>query len=108
MARGPVALLGDAAHPMLPYLAQGAAMAIEDAETLGQELARGAQGPVEDSLARYAARRWERNARVQARARRNGAIFHADGLVRWGRDAAMRIAGERLIDLPWLYGGGPD
>ncbi len=107
MARGAVALLGDAAHPMLPYLAQGAAMAIEDAETLGRELSRDAHGPVEEALARYAGLRWQRNARVQARARRNGTIFHADGLLRWGRDGAMRIGGERLIDLPWLYGGGP-
>jgi salicylate hydroxylase len=108
MARGPVALLGDAAHPMLPYLAQGAAMAIEDAEALGRELSRDPHGPVDAALTRYAAQRWERNARVQARARRNGVIFHAAGPLRWGRDAAMRIAGERLIDLPWLYGGGPD
>lgn len=103
MAQGRVALLGDAAHPMLPYLAQGAGMAIEDAQALGQALAGGGATPA--SLARYAQARCQRNARVQERALRNASIFHATGPVRWGRDLAMRLLGERLLDLPWLYGG---
>jgi salicylate hydroxylase len=56
-------------------------------------------------LGRYAQSRWRRNAQVQACAIRNGQIFHADGLVRWGRDIALRSLGERLLDLPWLYRG---
>jgi len=111
-AQGRVALLGDAAHPMLPYLAQGAGMAIEDAAGLGRVLARTgaaqALAPPRDLpalLSQYAQQRWQRNARVQARAIRNGAIFHATGPLRWGRDAAMKLLGERLLDLPWLYGG---
>lgn len=103
MAQGRVALLGDAAHPMLPYLAQGAGMAIEDAQALGQALAEGGATPA--ALAHYAQARWQRNARVQRRALRNGRIFHASGPVRWGRDLAMRALGERLLDIPWLYGG---
>ena len=103
-ARGRVALLGDAAHPMLPYLAQGAGMAIEDAQTLAQCL-QDELLPVPDALIRYANARWQRNARVQARAIRNGQIFHATGLIRWGRDAAMKLLGERLLDVPWLYRG---
>lgn len=106
-ALGRVALLGDAAHPMRPYLAQGAGMAIEDAAELGRVLAQ-ALDPVFDApamLSRYALNRWQRNARVQARAIRNGQIFHAGGLVRWGRDASLKLLGERLLDLPWLYGG---
>jgi salicylate hydroxylase len=117
-ARGRVALLGDAAHPMLPYLAQGAAMAIEDAAALAQVLAAGqvfAPGPGSQSalanvpalLQDYARQRWQRNALVQARAIRNGKIFHATGLLRLGRDIAMRLAGERLLDQAWLYAGGP-
>ena len=103
-ARGRVALLGDAAHPMLPYLAQGAGMAIEDAHCLGPALAtRGLDAPA--ALRHYAGRRWQRNARVQAGAIRNGQIFHASGVVRWGRDAAMKLLGERLLDMPWLYRG---
>ena len=108
-AVGRVALLGDAAHPMRPYLAQGAGMAIEDAAELGQALAR-ALDPAFDVpllLQRYALSRWQRNARVQARALRNGQIFHADGLLRWSRDASLKLLGERLLDLPWLYGATP-
>jgi salicylate hydroxylase len=56
-------------------------------------------------LNRYAAKRWQRNARVQTRAIRNGQIFHATGPLRWGRDAAMRLLGESLLDMPWLYRG---
>lgn len=103
-AQGRLALLGDAAHPMLPYLAQGAGMAIEDAACLGQALDKEAHN-VSDALRWYAQQRWQRNARVQARAIRNGRIFHATGLVRWGRDASMSLLGERLLDVPWLYRG---
>ena len=112
-AQGRVALLGDAAHPMRPYLAQGAGMAIEDAQALGGVLQQaGTRKDVVDALARYAQMRWRRNARVQARAERNGRIFHATGPMRWGRNLAMRLLGERLLDMPWLYGqhvpaGGP-
>ena len=105
MAQGRVALLGDAAHPMRPYLAQGAGMAIEDAQVLAQCLAQGA-GRTADRLQAYAEQRWARNARVQARAIRNGRIFHAQGLVAVGRNLSMRLMGERVMDLPWLYGQG--
>jgi salicylate hydroxylase len=104
-ARGRVALLGDAAHPMLPYLAQGAGMAVEDAHELGLALAQAAdqRRDMTALLARFAVKRWQRNARVQARAMRNGQIFHATGWLRWGRDASLKILGERLLDMPWLY-----
>ncbi|MDP3136249.1 MAG: FAD-dependent monooxygenase, partial [Burkholderiaceae bacterium] len=88
-AQGRVALLGDAAHPMRPYLAQGAGMAIEDAEELGRALAMG-ELDVPLRLRRYALNRWRRNARVQRRSQRNGQIFHATGPLRWGRDMAMK------------------
>lgn len=104
MAQGRVALLGDAAHPMRPYLAQGAGMAIEDAQALAAAVAQGPSVPMAERLQRYAQARWERNARVQARSVRNGRIFHAQGPVRWGRDAALQTFGQRLIDVPWLYG----
>lgn len=104
MAQGLVALLGDAAHPMRPYLAQGAGMAIEDAAELQRALSmHDLEVPLR--LRRYALNRWERNARVQERARRNGRIFHATGPVRWARDTALRMLGERLLDVPWLYRG---
>ena len=106
MARGRLALLGDAAHPMRPFLAQGAAMALEDAAALGQVL-KDLPDPHRDlpaALTQYAKQRWQRAARVQARSRRNGQIFHLDGPLRLARDVAMRALGARLMDLPWLYG----
>ncbi len=111
-AQGRVALLGDAAHPTRPYLAQGAAMALEDAWTLGQLLAQPrwrSEGRLDwpGLLQALAQTRWRRNGWVQERSRRNGLIFHARGPLRWGRDLAMALLGERLIDLPELYRGPP-
>jgi salicylate hydroxylase len=105
MAMGRVALLGDAAHPMRPYLAQGAGMAIEDAHELGRVLAMPALS-VPQQLRTYAVNRWQRNAKVQMRAQRNGDIFHASGVTRVARNAAMWALGGRLLDQPWLYGYG--
>lgn len=110
-ARGRVALLGDAAHPLRPYLAQGAAMALEDAWTLGRlaQASPGLQcGHWPELLIRYAHTRWARNARVQQRSARNGTIFHASGLLRLGRNLAMATLGESLLDNPWLYSGPPE
>ncbi len=106
MAGDRVALLGDAAHPMRPYLAQGAGMAIEDALVLSQCLAQG-QGDLRQRLKAYAEQRWARNARVQARAVRNGRIFHAQGGLAMARNLSMRLMAERVMDVPWLYGQGP-
>jgi salicylate hydroxylase len=106
-AQGRVALLGDAAHPMRPYLAQGAGMAMEDAAELGAVLSGSIPANVPVALQQYAAKRWQRNARVQARALRNGQIFHATGPLRLGRDMAMSLMGEKLLDMPWLYESKP-
>ena len=89
---------------MRPYLAQGAGMAIEDAAALGAYVSDPAL-PIAVAVQLFADARWRRNRRVQARSRRNGRIFHAQGLVRIGRDAAMGLLGARLLDLPWLYRG---
>jgi salicylate hydroxylase len=99
-----VALLGDAAHPMLPYMAQGAAMAIEDAHQLALSVQQNED--TETALQDYASKRATRNARVQLKSLRNGEIFHATGLRKWGRDAALRWIGPSLMDTPWLYGHG--
>jgi len=104
MAKGRIALLGDAAHPMRPFLAQGAGMAIEDAAELARSWAR-ADLQVEDRLQMYAQARWARNAQVQQRSIRNGQIFHLQGPLQWGRNVAMKFLGESLMDVPWLYSG---
>ena len=105
--QGRMALVGDAAHPMLPYLAQGAGMAIEDASELALQLGRKSpQKSVPQRLQAFAHARWQRNARVQERAVRNGQIFHAQGPMRVGRDMGLRLMGARLMDVPWLYGYG--
>ena len=97
-----IALLGDAAHPMLPYLAQGAGMALEDAQALAMSIQQN-PSDLSAALQNYAQSRWQRNAKVQARAYRNGQIFHAKPPVSWARDAAMGLLGEKLLDSPWLY-----
>jgi salicylate hydroxylase len=103
-AQGRVALVGDAAHPMLPYLAQGAGMAMEDAYELAAQLLGATAANAPERVQQFAHARWQRNARVQARAVRNGQIFHATGAVRVGRDIGLRLMGARLMDVPWLYG----
>jgi salicylate hydroxylase len=105
---GPVTLLGDAAHPMLPYLAQGAAMAIEDAAVLAARLADTPDDPAQ-AMRRYERARRRRSARVQRAARRNAGLYHARGLEALVRDLAMRaMGGQRLIRrYDWLYGWTP-
>ncbi|MEY2948433.1 MAG: 3-hydroxybenzoate 6-hydroxylase 1, partial [Pseudomonadota bacterium] len=104
MAKGRIALLGDAAHPMRPFMAQGAGMAIEDAAELAACWSRSDLN-VPERWQLYAKARWARNAKVQHRSIQNGKIFHLQGPMRWGRDLAMRMLGESLMDVPWLYAG---
>jgi salicylate hydroxylase len=101
---GPVTLLGDAAHPMLPFLAQGAAMAIEDAAVLAGCLARAPDDPAA-AMRRYErARRW-RTARVQRAARRNGRIYHLKAGEALMRNLFLRLAGRWVLPrrYNWLY-----
>jgi salicylate hydroxylase len=102
MAQGRLVLVGDAAHPMLPYLAQGAGMAIEDADRLAWHWQQ-EDKPEQQRLLQFAQARWQRVSRVQQRARRNGVIFHAQGAVRLARNAALKAGGSKLMDMPWLY-----
>jgi salicylate hydroxylase len=104
MVKGRIALLGDAAHPMRPFLAQGAGMAIEDAAALASCWQR-LDLPMSERLQMYAHARWARNAKVQQRSIRNGQIFHLRGPMRWARNLAMKLMGESLMDIPWLYAG---
>jgi salicylate hydroxylase len=104
---GRVALLGDAAHAMVPFLAQGAAMAIEDAAVLADRL----HGATDIALAlgEYEATRKSRVRRVAAAAEETGWRYHGAGIVALARDAALTIFGPRLIlgRNNWLYGWRP-
>ena len=107
--KGPVSLLGDAAHPMLPYLAQGAAMAIEDAVVLAQCFAQ-TPNDAPAALRAYEDKRRERTARAQRSARRNGTVYHMGGTGAFLRSlvlAAMRGTGL-LRRYNWLYRWQPD
>ena len=103
-SRGPVGVLGDAAHPMLPYLAQGAAMAIEDAAVVAQCMARQPDDPAA-ALQTYGATRRARTRKVQRLAARNGSRYHFGGVRGWVRDAAMRTMGGKqlLRNYDWIY-----
>jgi salicylate hydroxylase len=100
---GPMTLLGDAAHPMLPYLAQGAAIAIEDAAVLADHVARSQDLP--SALRAYEQARLARAAKVQRAARRNGEVYHLTGAAAVARNAGMRlIGGDRLLRrYDWIY-----
>ena len=99
--KGLVTLLGDACHPMLPFMAQGAATAIEDAAVLAACLAAG--GDKATGLRRYEDLRRGRTARMQALSRRNAKLFHLSGIAAWLRNRAANWAGGRLMDDIFRY-----
>ena len=105
-SRGRVTLLGDAAHPMLPYIAQGAAMAIEDAIVLAEELQRAA-GDYSASFTAYEERRHARTSRAQLTSRQSGEFFHASGAARDVRNEFMarRTEDQAHEALAWIYDG---
>ena len=82
-------------------------MALEDAQALAlsvQKIIQKNPNDLPSALQIYAQTRWQRNAAVQARAARNGQIFHAKPPISLARNAAMGLLGEKLLDMPWLYG----
>lgn len=108
-SEGHVALLGDAAHPMLQYMAQGACMAVEDAVCLAGEMAR-AGDDVPGALTRYWQRRYLRTARVQLTARLYGEVYHARGATRELRNQVLqqRTEAQGYESLAWLYDPLPE
>jgi salicylate hydroxylase len=104
-SNGRITLLGDAAHPMLQYLAQGACMATEDAVCLAHHLSSG--GDVEAALMAYQGDRYLRTARVQMTARLYGDIYHAAGPVAELRQMMLagRTPDQAYNGVSWLYSG---
>jgi salicylate hydroxylase len=104
-ALGRMAMIGDAAHPVLPFLAQGGVMALEDAVVLADCLAAGPDAP-ERALKAYAKARRARVRRVARASERNGRIFHLDGLMARARNAALaHVPPPRFMQrYDWLYG----
>lgn len=103
---GRVTLLGDAAHPMLQYLAAGAGMAIEDAVTLS-DILEANDGDIEKSFLEYPAERYLRTGQVQVMARVYGEVYHAAGVVRELRNNMLseRTPEQSYDGMAWLYGG---
>jgi len=99
--QGRVTLLGDACHPTLPFMAQGAAMAIEDSAVLAGCLAVGSD--VSASLQRYESLRRQRTAGIQTGSRRNAKVFHLTGIKAWLRNRAARSAGNRAMERLYSY-----
>lgn len=105
-SRGRATLLGDAAHPMLQYLAQGACMATEDAHCIAEEIAKAPDDPAAAFRA-YQNARYLRTGRVQIMARVYGEFYHARGVAAELRDQMLsaRTAQDSYDGIAWLYGG---
>ncbi len=108
-SRGRVTLLGDAAHPMLQYLAQGANMAIEDAVCLANKAVE-MQGDYPAAFRAYQQTRYLRTGRVQITARVYGEFFHASGVARELRNIMLgaRSPAEAMAGMEWLYNEQPE
>ena len=108
--RGRCILIGDAAHPIMPYLAQGGAMAIEDAFELAATIAAadadGATSDMTDELATFGQARQSRVAKVQAASIANGQAYHLGGLAAHARNTALRtLPGSLFMQrYDWIYG----
>jgi salicylate hydroxylase len=105
---GPVTLLGDAAHPVLPFMAQGAAMAIEDAAVLAAAMAR-SPDDIAGAMRAYESVRRKRTAKVQRTSRKNSAAYHLAGAEAVARNMVLRLAGGKMLlrRYDWLYGWRP-
>ncbi len=105
MGDGRVTLIGDAAHPIQPHFAQGAALAIEDAFVVAARLAKGAADP-ERALRSYETARAKRVLAIQTTSRRNGELFRISGLAAMARNGMMRALGPKgmMAQMDWVYG----
>jgi salicylate hydroxylase len=104
-SRGPITLIGDAAHPMLPFLAQGGAMGIEDAHALAEEMIV-QPGRADLAFEAFWRQRIARTLAMQKAARKNGRIFHMAGPSAMVRDLVLNMMPEPLLirRQDWIYG----
>jgi salicylate hydroxylase len=104
-SRGRITLLGDAAHPMLQYLAQGAGMAIEDAVCLADKVVE-MDGDYTEAFRAYQQARYLRTGRVQIMARVYGEFYHAGGVAKELRNMMLgsRTPDDAIAGMDWLYG----
>jgi len=107
--RGNIALLGDAAHAMVPYVSQGASQSLEDAAVLAEELSGTEPAGAATALHAYVQRRAERARTVQVAAMDNRNVFHLpDGDLQRQRDDRMRAVAKNVdTKLDWIYQGTP-
>ncbi len=105
---GSLALLGDAAHATLPFLAQGAVMALEDAAALARQTAR--PQPAAEAFLAYERQRRPRTARIQDQSRQMGRIYHASGALALARNLTLNLASPSfaLTRLEWIYRWTPE
>ena len=105
---GNTVLVGDAAHATLPYLAQGAVMALEDACVLAAKIAQG-DAPA-TAFQDFERTRRPRTSRIQEQSRQQGRYYHARGLTPFVRNAAFRLAGQELAlrRTGWIYEWAPE
>jgi salicylate hydroxylase len=96
-----VTLLGDACHPTLPFMAQGAAMAIEDAMVIADCLSHDAS--VDEALQHYEQLRKKRTAAIQNGSRRNAKVFHLSGVAAWLRNRAMKTSQQHIMKGIYQY-----
>ena len=99
--KGCITLLGDACHPTLPFMAQGAAMAIEDAAVLAACLSQ--DQSVARAVRRYEDLRRQRTAGIQLGSRRNARVFHLSGISAWLRNRAAGLARRNSMDALFSY-----
>lgn len=102
-SRNRTVLIGDAAHASLPYLAQGAAMALEDACVLSSAIKNA--GELESAFRNFSGSRFERTSAIQKRSRQLGNIYHARGVLRQARNAALKATPRRsfIKRMSWIY-----
>lgn len=106
-SKGNKVLIGDAAHAMLPFLAQGGAMAIEDAASLATRLADSPS--TSDALKAYQSSRQKRVARIYTESKANGARYHWSGILAGLRDIGLKTMGGKRLQqrYDWIYGWKP-